>query len=78
MGICGTNWNVKLMMIHYDFHISELVEAYQYIIDMRKRYNETNGMEGHSLLQLTCLQELHFSLKKTIQFGVQCMTNWER
>ncbi len=46
MGICGTNWNVKLMMIHYDFHISELVEAYQYIIDMRKRYNETNGMEG--------------------------------
>jgi hypothetical protein len=45
-GVCGINRNIKIMTISYDFHISELVEAYQYVVDMRKKYNDSNGNEG--------------------------------
>ena len=45
-GISGINWNVKLMVISYDFHVSTLAEAYQYVVDMRKKYNESKGKEG--------------------------------
>ncbi|HEY3386223.1 MAG TPA: S8 family serine peptidase, partial [Saprospiraceae bacterium] len=46
IGVSGVNWNVKLMLISYDYHVSGLAEAYQYVVDMRKRYNETKGKEG--------------------------------
>ncbi len=45
-GTCGVNWNVKLMLISHNYHVSALAEAYQYVVDMRKKYNESNGKEG--------------------------------
>lgn len=46
IGVSGVNWNVKLMLISYDYHVSGIAEAYQYVVDMRKKYNETKGEEG--------------------------------
>ncbi len=46
LGISGINWNVKLMLISGASVESEVIEGYQYAIDMRKKYNMTNGHEG--------------------------------
>ncbi|MBK9984418.1 MAG: S8 family peptidase [Saprospiraceae bacterium] len=46
VGVTGVNWNVKLMLISGADFESEVIEAYQYAIDMRKKYKETNGQEG--------------------------------
>jgi subtilisin family serine protease len=46
VGVAGVNWKVKLMLISGADFESEVIEAYQYAIDMRKKYKETNGQEG--------------------------------
>ena len=46
-GVCGVNWNVKVMSIcGSSGNESIVVEAYAYALEMRARYNETNGEEG--------------------------------
>ena len=46
-GVCGVNWNVKIMPIGGSSgNESIVVEAYSYALEMRARYNETNGEEG--------------------------------
>ena len=46
-GVCGVNWNVKIMSIcGNSSNESIVVEAYSYALEMRARYNETNGDEG--------------------------------
>ena len=46
-GVCGVNWNVKIMPIAGSSgNESIVVEAYAYALEMRARYNETNGEEG--------------------------------
>lgn len=45
VGISGTNWDVKVML----FSISaaaDVVEAYEYIREQRRRYNASDGREG--------------------------------
>ncbi len=47
IGVSGVNWNIKLMLISdTDLYESSVIEAYQYALDMRKKYNQTNGAEG--------------------------------
>ena len=46
-GVCGVNWNVKVLSIcGSSTNESIVVEAYAYALEMRARYNETNGEEG--------------------------------
>ena len=46
-GVCGVNWNVKVLPIGGSSgNESIVVEAYSYALEMRARYNETNGAEG--------------------------------
>lgn len=46
-GMAGVNWNVKMMLLAGSSTLeSTVVEAYSYVLDMRARYNETNGAEG--------------------------------
>ena len=46
-GVCGVNWNVKVMPISgSSSNESIVVEAYSYVLEMRARYNETDGEEG--------------------------------
>ena len=46
-GVSGVNWNVKIMPVSGSSgNESVVVEAYSYVLEMRARYNETNGAEG--------------------------------
>jgi subtilisin family serine protease len=45
-GITGVNWKVKLMLISGANFESELIESYQYVLDMRTKYRQTNGLSG--------------------------------
>lgn len=46
-GVCGVNWNVQVMPVGGSSgNESIVVEAYAYVLEMRARYNETNGQEG--------------------------------
>ena len=46
-GVSGVNWNVKILPIGgSSSDESIVVEAYSYALEMRARYNETNGAEG--------------------------------
>lgn len=46
-GVSGVNWNVKIMPVcGSSGNESIVVEAYSYVLEMRARYNETNGAEG--------------------------------
>lgn len=49
LGITGVNWHTKLMMIKNN--LNDLTEAhillgYDYVLQQRKRYNESDGKEG--------------------------------
>ncbi len=45
-GIAGVNWNVKMLLISDVDFVSEIIESLNYIYDLRKKYNESNGAEG--------------------------------
>ncbi len=44
-GIAGVNWQLKLMLFETEL-ISQAVEAYEYVIDQRSRYNASDGGQG--------------------------------
>lgn len=45
-GIAGINWDVKILFLSSVDLTSEAIEAYEYIYNLRKKYNETKGREG--------------------------------
>lgn len=45
-GVTGINWDVKIMFLSGANFESEVIEAYSYILDQRKLYNQTNGALG--------------------------------
>lgn len=45
-GISGVNWNVKMMFVAAGNTLAEALAAYDYVIQARSRYNETNGASG--------------------------------
>jgi subtilisin family serine protease len=46
IGVSGVSWKVKVMLISGADFESEVIEAYQYILDMRNLYTQTNGAKG--------------------------------
>jgi subtilisin family serine protease len=46
IGVTGINWNIKIMLLSRAEFESEVIEGYQYVLDMRKKYNQSNGLEG--------------------------------
>jgi len=45
-GVTGINWKVKIMNIVANQTVIDVIEAYDYILTMRKRYNQSNGRQG--------------------------------
>jgi subtilisin family serine protease len=46
-GVCGVNWNVKILPVcGSSGNEATVVEAYSYVLEMRAKYNETNGQRG--------------------------------
>jgi len=51
IGVSGINWDIKMMLLSAQTaneitKISNIVEGYSYIMEMRRKYNTTNGQEG--------------------------------
>ena len=46
IGMAGVNWNVKMLFLSEVDFTSDVIEAYEYLYNLRKKYNETNGREG--------------------------------
>lgn len=47
IGVVGMNWDVKIMMVSgFSASESDVITAYAYPLEMRKRYNASNGEEG--------------------------------
>lgn len=47
LGVAGVNWNCKVMPISGSSSVeATVVAAYGYVLEMRARYNETNGQHG--------------------------------
>lgn len=45
-GVAGVNWDIKLMWISGAGFESDVIMAYQYILDMRNLYDQTGGEKG--------------------------------
>ncbi len=46
LGVTGVNWNVKVMNLVHGGTEADVIAAYDYILEMRKKYNDSNGKEG--------------------------------
>ncbi len=46
IGVSGVNWNSQLMILTEARNSITIVEAFQYVIDQRRLYNDTGGDEG--------------------------------
>ena len=45
-GVTGVNWSVKIMPVSGIKTESDLIEAYHYVMQFRKLYNDSDGSEG--------------------------------
>ncbi len=46
IGMAGINWDAKILFLSGVDLSSEVIEAYEYLYNLRKKYNDTNGQEG--------------------------------
>lgn len=45
IGVSGINWHIKVMVLEARL-VSEIISAYEYIIEQRDRYNRSKGKDG--------------------------------
>ncbi|MCC6726537.1 MAG: S8 family peptidase [Saprospiraceae bacterium] len=53
-GISGVNWNVKIMPLHFIEKISQIIQALDYVLEMRERYNASQGSDGAFVVAVNC------------------------
>ena len=46
IGVTGVNWNVKIMNLVHGGTEAGVIAAYEYVLEMRKLYNKSNGERG--------------------------------
>jgi hypothetical protein len=46
LGVSGLNWNIKILPISGIGSVGDVIASYQYVLDMRRLYNQTNGTKG--------------------------------
>ena len=46
LGVSGVNWQVKIMFVTIGNTIADVLAAYDYVLQARRRYNATNGKQG--------------------------------
>ncbi len=50
IGVAGMLWDVKMMIVSSNLTYVQIIESYDYVYEMRKKYNETNGEEGAKIV----------------------------
>ncbi|MCC7245694.1 MAG: S8 family serine peptidase [Saprospiraceae bacterium] len=53
-GITGINWNIKIMFVASSGDLADIIAAYDYVINARKRYNASNGQQGAFVVAVNC------------------------
>ncbi len=46
VGITGLNWDIKILPLSSGLRETDIIETYNYIAEMRRLYNETDGEKG--------------------------------
>jgi hypothetical protein len=46
LGVTGVNWNIKILPITNVKTVAGIIKGYDYILKLRKKYNDSNGGEG--------------------------------
>lgn len=59
-GVAGVNWNVKIMFVAGGNQLSFLLAAFDYVLQARQRYNDSNGAEGAFVVALNCSWGIDF------------------
>ena len=49
-GISGINWNIKILPVTTGTFVSNVIEAYEYLLAERKQYNQSGGTKGSNIL----------------------------
>lgn len=45
IGVTGINWHIKMMTLSTS-RVSEIIAAYEYVIEQRRQYNDSQGAQG--------------------------------
>ena len=53
-GVAGVNWDVRLMFVAGNSQESAILSAYDYVLNARKRYNDSNGQQGAFVVAINC------------------------
>ncbi|MEZ4965257.1 MAG: S8 family serine peptidase [Saprospiraceae bacterium] len=53
-GVTGINWKVKIMFVAGGSNEANILEAYDYVLRARRRYNDSNGQEGAFVVGVNC------------------------
>ncbi|MBK7094506.1 MAG: S8 family peptidase [Saprospiraceae bacterium] len=72
IGISGINWNIKILPITSIRYISDVIEGYNYIYNLRKSYNNSNGVKGAFIV----CTNLSAGYDKTFPDDSQAFTDW--
>lgn len=70
IGMAGVNWDIKMLFLSEVDFTSDVIEAYEYLYNLRKKYNETNGREG-ALIVANNNSFGWNSRPEDLQFGVE-------
>lgn len=60
-GISGVNWNIEILPISEANNVAKIIEAYGYIYDLRKKYNDSDGEEGAYIVATNLSQGIPFA-----------------
>ncbi|MFT7605289.1 MAG: hypothetical protein ACI8VT_002883, partial [Saprospiraceae bacterium] len=46
IGVAGMLWDTKMMIVSSNLTFVQIIQSYEYVYNIRKKYNDTNGVEG--------------------------------
>ncbi len=69
-GIASVNWNTKILPISSGLKEADIIETYNYITDMRRLYNETDGEKGAFIV--ACNYSLGVDFGSPSDFPIWC------
>jgi len=72
LGIAGINWQVKILPISGIATQAEVIGGYQYALNMRKRYNDSNGTEGAYVVVTNYSAGINNAFGTSPQFKAWC------
>jgi len=72
VGVAGVNWHVKMLNISGVEDVVNIIEAYRYVYDIRRLYNESNGAKGAFIVA----SNASFGYNNAFPTGNQNYTKW--